>query len=314
MIRIRLSLEEALLSYQKAFGEEAEFRLETGGSFGSSMIRLTIPGESHDPFADSSFITDEDNLMRNAMIRMGKLPRWRFKRGANEILCTFTKKTSSDWIYLITAIVAAIFLGLLVRLSPESVQALLRDGIISPMVNTFLGFLNAVAGPMIFLSVVWGIYSIGDASTFSRIGRRLLSRFGGFVTIMIVICAIIILPLFSLHFGASQGGSDFSQLYMMILNIIPGNLFTPFAEGNTLQILFIACISGIAMLVHGKNTQSVADLSEQLGLIVNFIMMLVSKLVPVFVFGSLFNIIVSSELSPILIGGKFFTVQRSAAY
>lgn len=305
-IRIRLSLEEVLLSYQKAFGEEAGFRLETGGSFGRSMIRLTIPGSSLDPFEESASGTDEDSLMQSALIRMGKLPRWRYRRSANEIVCTFTKKKPSEWVYLLFAIVAAVVLGLLVRLSPESVQVLLRDGIISPLVNTFMSFLNAIAGPMIFLSVVWGIYSIGDAATFSRLGKGLLARFGCSLLIMITICALISLPFFSLQFGVSQSGSDFSQLYLMILNIIPGNLFTPFIEGNTLQILFIASITGIVMLIHGKNTQNVADLSEQLGLIVNFIMMLVSQLVPVFVFGSLFNIIVSSEVSSIIIGGKFF--------
>ena len=34
-----------------------------------------------------------------------------------------------------------------------------------PKTKKMLAFLNAVAGPMIFLSVVWGIYSIGDVST-----------------------------------------------------------------------------------------------------------------------------------------------------
>ena len=195
-IRIRLSLEEVLLSYQKAFGEEAGFRLETGGSFGRSMIRLTIPGSSLDPFEESASGTDEDSLMQSALIRMGKLPRWRYRRSANEIVCTFTKKKPSEWVYLLFAIVAAVVLGLLVRLSPESVQVLLRDGIISPLVNTFMSFLNAIAGPMIFLSVVWGIYSIGDAATFSRLGKGLLARFGCSLLIMITICALISLPFF----------------------------------------------------------------------------------------------------------------------
>ena len=70
--------------------------------------------------------------------------------------------------------------------------------------------------------------------------------------------------------------------------------------------MFVGIIIGLTMLVISKNTQVVAELSEQLGFIVDGIMSFISKLVPVFVFGSLFNIIASSDLSSLAAGGKFF--------
>jgi Na+/H+-dicarboxylate symporter len=92
----------------------------------------------------------------------------------------------------------------------------------------------------------------------------------------------------------------------MVLDIIPSNLFTPFSRGNTLQILFVAVVVGVTMLLLGKDTQSVADLSEQLGFIVNGIMSGISMMVPIFVFGSLLNIIASSDIGTLASGGKFF--------
>jgi Na+/H+-dicarboxylate symporters len=92
----------------------------------------------------------------------------------------------------------------------------------------------------------------------------------------------------------------------MVLTIIPDNLFTPFSRGNTLQILFIAIIVGITMLQIGKDTQVVADLVEQLGFVVDGIMGFISRIIPVFVFGSIFNIIVSSDLGAFAAGGKYF--------
>ena len=305
-LRIVMGAEEVLLNYRNAFGEDAVFMLDKGLSLGRKKIRLTVPGGKTDPFPDNEYDPDEDAVMKNALIRMGRLPRWRYRRGANEVVFTPAKKKIPEGLRLVIAIAAAVALGIIVNISPEPVGILLHDGVIGPLINTFLGFLNAVAGPMVFLSVVWGINSLGDASTFSEVGRTLSLRYGAFLCLMTIAGAVVSIPLFGLKFGSTQGGSDFSALYQMVLDIIPSNLFTPFSQGNTLQILFVAVIVGIAMLLVGKDTQSVADLTEQLGFIVDGIMSVISKLVPAFVFGSLFNIIVSSEFGTLAVGGKFF--------
>ena len=243
--------------------------------------------------------------MANILTRMGQRPKWKYERGVNTILYTTAKRSVPEWEKLLIAIIAAVFLGLFVRALPENISLVLQQGIVEPLLDTFLGFLNAVAGPMIFLSVVWGIYSIGDASTFSEIGRRLCARFLLFMCLMTVLIALISLLFFNLKSGNAQDGNQFSELYHMVLDVIPDNLVTPFSNNNTLQILFIGFIVGITMLIIGKNVQSVADLTEQFGSIVDGIMGFVGKLVPVFVFGSLFSTIVKSDRSSLSEGGKF---------
>lgn len=123
---------------------------------------------------------------------------------------------------------------------------------------------------------------------------------------MTTLIALISLPFFSLKAGNAQNGNQYAELYRMVLDIVPNNLFTPFSRGNTLQIMFIAIIVGITMLLIGKNMQVIADLSEQLGFVVDGIMEFIGRLVPIFVFGSLFSIIASSELESLAAGGKFF--------
>jgi Na+/H+-dicarboxylate symporter len=63
---------------------------------------------------------------------------------------------------------------------------------------------------------------------------------------------------------------------------------------------------GITMLIIGRDTQTVADLTEQLGFIIEGMMGFITRLIPVFVFGSLLIIIASSDLAPLAAGGKFF--------
>lgn len=306
LLRIKLSIEEVLICYQQRLGEEAAFTLNTGAGFGRSKIRLTIPGAEADPFTNAGAFYDEDLFIRNVLNQMGKLPRRYYRRGRNEIIFTADKKKVPEWMKLVIAIAAAVLFGFIVRVLPEALRILLRDGIIAPLINTFLGFLNAVAGPMIFLSVVWGIFSIGDTATFSEAGKLLSKKTGLFLVSMIPVVAIVSMPFFHLNFGEGKAGSDFTSLYQMVLDIIPSNLFTLFSRGNTLQILFVAVIMGITMLLVGKNTQTIADLTEQLGFIVNSIMNVVSSLVPLFVFGSLFVIVVSSDFDKLAAGAKFF--------
>ena len=306
LILAKLSMEEVLLTYLQAFGSDVEFSVDYGGSLTKSWIRLTVPGPSLDPFASTEAASDDEFFLSNALTRMDRRPKWQYARSANTILYTLEKKSLPDWKKLLIAIISAIALGMAARMLPANTATALQREVVSPLLQTFLGFLNAVAGPMIFLSVVWGIYSIGDASTFSGVGSRLCVRFLLFQCLTTALIVLVSLPFVNHRLGSTQDGSHYAELYRMILNIVPDNLFTPFSRGNTLQILFIADIVGIAMLLIGKNTQTVANLVEQLGYVVDGIMRFISRIVPVFVFGSIFSITVSSDLSSLAAGGKFF--------
>ena len=44
------SLEETLLNYMSVFGTDAEFAIDFGLGFSKYKIRLSVPGESVDPF------------------------------------------------------------------------------------------------------------------------------------------------------------------------------------------------------------------------------------------------------------------------
>ena len=118
-----------------------------------------------------------------------------------------------------------------------------------------------------------------------------------YLCILTTLIALIGLSFFSFKSGSVQSGNQFSALYQMVLNIVPANLFTPFSLGNTLQILFVGTMVGITMLVIGRDTQTVADLTEQLGFIIEGMMGFITRLIPVFVFGSLLIIIASSDLA-----------------
>lgn len=170
-----------------------------------------------------------------------------------------------------------------------------------------MGFLSAISGPLIFLSVLWGIYSIGDVASFGKIGKRMIVRFLLMSTLLLLIAACATVPFFTVSLGGSNK-ADFSDLYQMLLDIVPSNLITPFTEGNPLQIIFIAVIFGASMLVMNDKMTVVSKFVEQLDFIVQFIMKCFNSFISLIIFLSLFNMFIgknsgigAAALKPVLL-------------
>jgi len=300
-LRISLQVEDALLRFSECYEVQRNFELKCGKSLGKLRITVSVKGEMFDPFRRNNDDENVDSFMRQALASMGDMPTWRYSMGTNIVAFALTRKSVPDLVHLLIAIIAAVVAGFLIPHLPANVGSFLIDGVLDPALGTFMDFLGAMAGPMIFLAVVWGIYSIGDAATFSALGKRLLSRYVLLIVILTLAFGFAILPFFDLIEGSttSEFGSSFSPIFEMVLGIVPGNLFTPFTEGNTLQILFVGIIVGLAMLFASEKTQTVAMLMEQVSIIVQIIMDAISKLVPFFVFGSLLDIITTEDFSQI---------------
>lgn len=308
IIRIRLGIEEALLRYRDAYGEDKEFVLKLSDGLGRKRVSISVEGYMLDPFAKNNATEQGSVFMRAALANIGEMPMWKYSRGINTLSYTIEHKHLSSWAQLIIALVMAFIVGFALKMLPAGVTESIQNNLVTPLVNTFMNLLSAIAGPMIFLAVVWGIYSVGDVSTFSALGKKLLVRFFVYITGLTILIGLAITPAFSLVRGQAQVGSGFAEIFQMLLNIIPGNIIKPFEEGNTLQILFIGIVMGISMIIIGEKTQTIAIFAEQLNYIVQFVMGIISRLVPLFVFLSLLDIILNNQVEEIKVSYKLFAV------
>jgi len=304
MIRIRLAMEEALLNYQKVLGETESFSLRCVKRLGRLRIELSVPGLRYDPFAGEE---EGGEILRGILAGMGVAPVWQYKNGVNQIIFTPRKRKPSQILLLALSVVLAAVCGGICTLLPEYIRSFLSVQLITPIFNTFMGLLTAIAGPMIFLSVVWGVYSIGDTATLSKIGKRMILRFLLISFLLALLAGAAMLPFFPLT-GSGGSSFDFSQLLQMVLDIVPGNFFTPFTQANPLQIIFVAVVIGLAMLVLGSKVSSVASFVEQSNSVIQLIMEAVSGMIPFFVFGSIFNMILSGSFSTLLQSSKLLPI------
>lgn len=304
ILRIRLAMEETLLNYKNILGETESFSLRCVKRLGRLRIELSVPGIRYDPFADEE---EGSEILRSILAGMGIAPVWQYKNGSNQIIFTPRRRKPSQILLLTAAVVLAAVCGGLCALLPEYVRSFLSVQLVAPIFNTFMGLLTAIAGPMIFLSVVWGVYSIGDTATLSKVGKRMILRFLLMSLLLTILAGVAMLPFFPLS-GSGGSSFDFSQLLQMVLDVVPGNFFTPFTEANPLQIIFVAVVIGLAMLVLGAKGATVASFVEQSNSVIQLIMEAVSGLIPFFVFGSIFNMILSGSISTLLQSSKLLPI------
>ncbi len=99
----RLCVEEILLSYRERLGENAGFSLRLWKRSGDLKVRLTVDGESFDPFAESSV------ALENLLPRFRNRPVWKYRRRQNRILFVFTlynttwKNLVFSWKYTVSS-------------------------------------------------------------------------------------------------------------------------------------------------------------------------------------------------------------------
>ncbi len=305
LIKLRLRIEEALMKYKAVFGEDCRFEYKCGKTLGKSRIRLIVEGESLDPFAEPE--DDEYGvLMRAAFSGMGLRPIWKYSNGKNTVDFSIENLKFPDWLQLLITIGAGVLAGFLIHLIPDKVNSVILYTFLEPALSTFLGLLNAVAGPLIFFSVVWGIFSMGDAETFQSIGRKVSLYYFVSVSVLIAAAAAVILPFFRLSFGSGKTGNGVNDIVEIVFDIVPDNVVNAFSAGNTLQILFIAIIFGVAMIGLSEKVNNLASVLEQANYAVIEVMRIICKLLYLFIFGSLVKIIAESEFAQIAAYGKFF--------
>ena len=295
-LRYRLSAEECLLYWLANGCEGKTVRLRMGSRMLAPFILLEAEGGPLDPYRGSA--EDYGPYCGGVLSNLRLAPEYSYDGGCNRLLFRLHRKKPGQITLLAFVIVLAALVGSLgMAVLPAQVRETLQSGIVVPIYDTFFHILSCVAGPMIFLAVAWGIYGIGDAATLGRIGKRLMLRYLG-MTFLAAACGAVCFPLFGNSLTQTAGqGSQLAAITQLILGIFPATVIEPFATGNTLQIIFLAIVIGIALLFLGRKTSAVARAVEQVNYLVQFLMELISRLVPFVIFLVIVNLIWSGDLA-----------------
>jgi len=309
LLRYRLTVEECLLGYltEDSIGRTLTFTAEKK-RFRPPTITITCNGDACNPYeTEEKGIGGEGSF--NALRVLGLAPAYTYSRGINVLRFDLSVKSNSELKSFLLIFLLALLVGSLgSSFLPLSVRTLLSDAILTPVYEVFLNLLSLVAGPMIFLSVAWGIYNIGDTMSFNIIGKNVIFSFlrNDF---LVCLLSLLTIPLFGLRFRTGElGPSQLAELVRMILGCVPKNIVVPFADGNTLQIIFMAVMVGSTLLFLGKKAATIARVIEEINLIMQHLMSFVGKIVPYLVFVVVVTLFWSGTFAPPLSAWRFFAV------
>ena len=283
-LRCRLSAEECLLHWLAQDGEGAAVTLRMGRRMLAPFIELTAEGAKSDPYRRMEDAEDFGAYCGSVLENLRLKPEYSYENGRNRILFRLKRRRPGKIAALVIVLLLGVAVGGLGLLLPDAFRETVWSGILGPIYDTFFNILGCIAGPMIFLSVAWGIYGIGDRTTLGRIGKKLILRY--LLVVLSGVClGALTFPL--LVPGFSEGGSAGSQLSSiseLILGIFPSTIIEPFATGNTLQIIYLGVVIGMALLFLGRRTEVIAVAIDQINSIVQFLMDFIARLVPYVVF------------------------------
>jgi aerobic C4-dicarboxylate transport protein len=195
------------------------------------------------------------------------------------------------YVQVLFAIVLGVCLG---HFYPAAGEAM------KPLGDGFIKLIKMLIAPIIFVTVVHGIASMGDLRKVGRVGVKALLYFEIVTTLALAIgltVGNVLQPGAGMH--VDVGSLDTSAIagYVaksneqtavgFILDIIPNTFFGAFAEGNILQVLLIALLFAFALQSLGERgkpmTSFINDAAQVLFRIVGFVM----RLAPIGAFGAM---------------------------
>jgi aerobic C4-dicarboxylate transport protein len=207
---------------------------------------------------------------------------------------------------VLVAIAAGVALGVL---APGPARAM------RPIGDTFVNLVKMVIPPIIFLTIVLGIANIGDLKKLGKVGLKALVYFEVVTTLALAIGLVVvnvIKPGAGLDASLLPRGDvaryttnaqpmrfgDFAA------HIIPTNIFAAFAEGDVVQIVFVAVLFGVALSATGGMGAIVIDFCDRLSKVFFKIVSFIMIVAPLGAFGAMAYTIGNFGLSALLPLGK----------
>ncbi|MBS0252299.1 MAG: dicarboxylate/amino acid:cation symporter [Proteobacteria bacterium] len=197
--------------------------------------------------------------------------------------------------HLYVQVLVAIALGIcLGHLYPSTGEAM------KPLGDGFVKLIKMLIGPIIFVTVVHGIASMGDLKKVGRVGIKALIYFEVLTTLALVIGLVVVnvlkpgagmnVDISSLDAKAVASfvaKSKEESAVGFVLDIIPNTFLSGFVDGNILQVLLVALLFAFALQSLGARGKPVLDLVAQIGDVMFKMVGFIMRLAPIGAFGAM---------------------------
>ena len=170
---------------------------------------------------------------------------------------------------------------------------------LKPLGDAFIKLVKMIIAPVIFLTIATGIAGMRDLGKVGRVAGKAFGYFLFFSTLALIVGLVIAnvvqpgrglnIDPATLNAGAVAqytSAAHETTIVGFLTSIIPTTLVSAFAEGNILQVLFVAILFGIAMAIVGEAAAPVHRALDSLSQIMFKLVAILMKAAPVGAFGA----------------------------
>nr|WP_243108383.1 dicarboxylate/amino acid:cation symporter [Maliibacterium massiliense] len=190
-------------------------------------------------------------------------------------------------------LVAGIVVGLILNYTPASYvrDEVILGGVLYVAGQVFIAIIKMLVVPLVFVSIVCGACSMGDTKKLGRIGGKTLLLYMATTCVAIALAlgvSTLIRPGVGLDMSAlattQTTVGEATPLTEVLIGIIPTNPVQALAEGNMLQVIFFALLTGICLSLAEKKVQGLISLFVQINEVMMTMVRVVMRFAPIGVF------------------------------
>ena len=197
---------------------------------------------------------------------------------------------------LYVQVLVGIALGILVGALWPKIGADLK-----PLGDAFVAFIKMAIAPVIFCTIAAGVGRMNDIKAFGRLGAKTVIYFEVVSTFALAVGLIVgelVQPGRGFNVDPAALDPTVAAKYVdkakhaeglvdYLLGLIPSSFFAPFADGNLLQILVIAVITGFACTQLGTLGEKVTGVLDDISHLFFGVIRVVVRLAPIGAFGAM---------------------------
>lgn len=281
-IRIRFTIEDALMRIWQSLGDATMVRVSAGIKFGRPSIRIDHEGEAFNPFSKSRSTYDEwsNGLLSSA----GISPVYSYSRGFNTVKISLSRIQINPVVTIAAVLVLGLVTGsvAMLVLSPAD-NAFVTNEVLVPVYDLWNRILYSVSAPAMLIIVMSTLLDTREVSEQGGSAGRIIGRYlavtllagaGTFAAAAIVNSNAFLSEAFS--------RSTAAELLEKLFHIVPENFIDPFITFDTAQLILMGIMFAYAMMALGQQANGVISIIQQLNLIAMQLARWIAGLMPVF--------------------------------
>lgn len=307
-VHAMLMTEECFMQLCDNTRDGADINVYVQKFMGEVRVRLTAPGQKFELLSNMETeeifdmdtedgVDDEaESAIRNILLNYySKQIKYKNKYKFN-FATIIARESDKTFMYLtMAALVLSIILGIGLRLfASDAVKDAIMTYIFAPFQTMFINAMNSVVAMIVFFSIASCISGFDDISSLGKIGVKVLISYA----LTSLLAAVVGVGLFYAikpgEFGsfASKAAANHEivegtvqkvSAVDTIVNLIPSNIIVSFATNDTLQLIIIAVVVGIAVTNIGQKGTIVKDILNGGNELFVTITGYITKLIPVLV-------------------------------